>query len=54
MTKPEKELADAEANPRDDELIDRLLEHNPKFRRTLKRRLKEKSVSIEEARKRLG
>ena len=37
----------------DDDLIDRLLEHNPKFRQTLERRLGEKSVSLKEARKRL-
>jgi prevent-host-death family protein len=37
----------------DDDLIDSLLEHNPNFRRTLKNRLKEKSVSIKEARNRL-
>ncbi len=37
----------------EDDLIDSLLQHNPNFRRTLKRRLKEKSVSIKEARKRI-
>lgn len=37
----------------DDDLIDSLLEHNPKFRRTLASRLKERSVSIKEARKRI-
>lgn len=37
----------------EDDLIDSLLEHNPKFRRTLKNRLKEKSVSVKEARKRI-
>ena len=37
----------------DDDLIDRLLEHNPKFRQTLKQRLRERSVSIKDARKRL-
>ncbi len=37
----------------DDDLIDRLLEHNPKFRKTLEARLHEKSVSLEVARKRL-
>jgi prevent-host-death family protein len=36
-----------------DDLIDRLLEHNPKFRQTLERRLGEKSVSLKGARKRL-
>jgi prevent-host-death family protein len=29
-----------------DDLIDRLLEHNPKFRRTLESRLAERSLSI--------
>ena len=38
----------------DDDLIDNLLEHNPKFRATLKSRLNEKSVSLKEARKRLA
>jgi hypothetical protein len=33
----------------EDDLIDSLLEHNPKFRRMLKSRLKEKSVSVKEA-----
>ena len=37
----------------DDDLIDSLLEHNPKFRRMLKRRLKEKTLSLSEAKKRL-
>ena len=37
----------------EDDLIDSLLEHNPTFRQTLKSRLKEKSVSIKEARKRI-
>lgn len=37
----------------DDDLIDRLLEHNPKFRETLKGRLKEKSVSAKAARRRI-
>ncbi len=37
----------------EDDLIDSLLEHNPKFRRMLKSRLKEKSVSAKEARKQL-
>ena len=36
-----------------DDLIDSLLEHNPEFRRTLKSRLKEKSVSIKDARRRI-
>jgi hypothetical protein len=54
MTKSENELAAADADPRDDDLIDRLLEHNPRFRWTLEKRLNEKSVSVEEARKRLS
>jgi antitoxin (DNA-binding transcriptional repressor) of toxin-antitoxin stability system len=37
----------------DDDLIDRLLEHHPKFRRLLQKRLKERSVSVEEAARRL-
>lgn len=37
-----------------DDLIDKLLEHNAKFRQTLTRRLKEKSVSAKEARKRIS
>ncbi len=37
----------------DDDLIDSLLEHNPKFRQTLEQRLAEKSVGVKEARKRL-
>lgn len=37
----------------EDDLIDSLLEHNPKFRRILKSRLKEKSDSVKEARKRI-
>jgi prevent-host-death family protein len=37
----------------DDDLIDSLLEHNPKFRDTLAARLREPSVSIKDARKRL-
>ena len=36
-----------------DDLIDRLLEYNPKFRQILERRLKDKSVSTRLARKRL-
>jgi prevent-host-death family protein len=38
---------------KDDDLIDRLLEHNPVFRQTLEKRLAEKSLSLKEARKRL-
>ena len=37
----------------DDDLIDSLLEHNPKFRQTLESRLTEKSVSVKQARKRI-
>jgi len=37
----------------DDDLIDSLLQHNPKFGQILKRRLKEKSVSLKDAKKRL-
>jgi len=47
---PAFQLAPLEA---DDDLIDRLLAHNPAFRRTLELRLGERSVSIEEAAKRL-
>ena len=36
-----------------DDLIDRLLEHNPKFRRLLERRLRERNVPIKEAMRRL-
>jgi antitoxin (DNA-binding transcriptional repressor) of toxin-antitoxin stability system len=34
-----------------DDLIDRLLEHNPKFGRTLESRLRERSVSLKDAEK---
>jgi prevent-host-death family protein len=37
----------------DDDLIDRLLEHNPAFRRLLEQRLKEQAVSIKQAARRL-
>jgi len=37
----------------DDDLVDALLTHNPKFRQTLERRLAEKSISIKQARQRL-
>jgi len=37
----------------EDDLIDSLLEHNPKFRRFLKDRLKDPSVSTKEASKRI-
>ena len=36
-----------------DDLIDRLLEHHPRFREALEARLKEPTLSAEEARKRL-
>lgn len=55
MTKREEEVTAADADPwNDDELIDNLLEHNVRFRQLLKKRLKEKTVSVEEARKRLA
>ena len=38
----------------DDDLIDRLLEHNPKFRQQLQRRLRERSLSVKEALRRIG
>jgi prevent-host-death family protein len=34
-----------------DDLIDRLLEHNPKFRQTLESRLRERSLSLKDAQK---
>ena len=37
----------------DDDLIDQLLEHNPRFRQLLQSRLKEKTVSVTEALKKL-
>jgi antitoxin (DNA-binding transcriptional repressor) of toxin-antitoxin stability system len=37
----------------DDDLIDRLLEYNPGFRKMLKARVRERSLSMKEARKRL-
>jgi prevent-host-death family protein len=37
----------------DDDLIDSLLEHNPAFRQTLRVRLKQKSISAKDARRRL-
>ena len=37
----------------DDDLVNRLLEHNPAFRGMLKRRLKEASVGAKEAARRL-
>ena len=38
---------------KDDDLIDRLLEYNPKFQQTLEKRLRERSVSVEDAKSRL-
>jgi prevent-host-death family protein len=38
----------------DDDLIDRLIEHHPGFRKLLQRRLREKSVSTETASRRLA
>ena len=37
----------------DDDLIDRLLEHNPAFCETLRARLDEKTISAKDARRRL-
>ncbi len=37
----------------DDDLIDRLLEHNPAFGQMLERRLKERTVSVKAAARRL-
>ena len=37
----------------EDDLIDRLLEFNPKFRQMLERRLREKTVSVKDARGRI-
>ena len=37
----------------DDDLIDRLLEHNPKFRQYLEARINERTVSVKEAARRL-
>ena len=37
----------------DDDLVDRLIERNPRFRRMLEARLKEKSISAKEALRRL-
>lgn len=33
----------------EDDLIDRLLEYNPQFRKTLENRLREKTVSVKDA-----
>jgi prevent-host-death family protein len=38
----------------EDDLVDRLLEHHPRFRRLLEARLRESSVSVGTATKRLG
>ena len=38
----------------DDDLIDQLIKHNPKFRQLLRARSREKSISAEEARRRLS
>lgn len=37
----------------DDDLIDKLLEHNPRFVQLLKSRLEERSVSLKQTRRRL-
>jgi prevent-host-death family protein len=37
----------------DDDLVDQLLEHNPAFVRSLEKRLKERSVGVKEAARRL-
>ncbi len=37
----------------DDDLIDRLLDHNPEFLKTLKQRLRERTVPAKDARKRI-
>jgi prevent-host-death family protein len=37
----------------EDDLIDRLLEYNPKFKRMLKKRLREKTVSAKDAMERI-
>jgi antitoxin (DNA-binding transcriptional repressor) of toxin-antitoxin stability system len=39
--------------PEDDDLIDRLLEHNPNFRQKLEDRLQDRTVSTRAARSRL-
>jgi prevent-host-death family protein len=38
----------------DDDLVDRLIEHHPGFRKLLERRLRERSVSIDAASRRLA
>ena len=47
---PSFELAPLEE---DDDLIDRLLEYNPRFRQCLEARLRERSVAAKEAARRL-
>jgi prevent-host-death family protein len=37
----------------DDDLVDQLIAHNPKFREMLRRSLNSKSISLEEAKRRL-
>ncbi|HXV59465.1 MAG TPA: type II toxin-antitoxin system Phd/YefM family antitoxin [Vicinamibacteria bacterium] len=37
----------------DDDLIDHLIEYNPRFRKLLEKRLKEPTISAKEARKRI-
>lgn len=37
----------------DDDLVDRLIEHNPAFRRDLEARLRERSVGVKEAARRI-
>ena len=37
----------------DDDLIDQLLQHNPRFRKSLESRLRERTVSAEEAAQKL-
>ena len=48
---PSFQLVPLEQN---DDLINRLLEHNPKFREQLQRRLRERSLPVKEAFRRLG
>ena len=38
---------------KDDDLVDRLIEHHPEFKKMLKKRLREKTVSAKEASRRL-
>ncbi len=39
---------------KDDDLVDRLIEHHPEFKKMLKKRLREKTVSAKEASRRLS